>query len=267
MDGDNGDSASIFADPDADVARTRILQHYRDGDPIVNFTRSLRFDLAQSLAADCAPGGGPSAWVSELCLRRVRFHRMKESLRDQIAWCVFNMAIVVDSMSKQNRQTKASFRVGFLLSDILPDTCEFDAKMCIDALVSLQPLLAMPLHIVVLGRRDNISKWSNQRKLGAVIDVVWDWERNLELLPSIDMLVVLTSAMHLTLVEEQLRGHDYSKTLVVSAIPGIAEKRASILLQTTLLFNLTWDFDESHAKDDKPQNVGVFSCFDTNFQD
>ncbi|KAJ3141480.1 hypothetical protein HK100_006235 [Physocladia obscura] len=198
-----------------------ILQKYREGDSIANFTRSLEASFDFSLAigkdiithiSDKAQGSqtnySTNAISDMYLLHRTRYHLGKESLRDQIIWIAFIIKNIFDNirsspslLEKQvnsDNSTRNIFRVAILASDILPETCEFDTKVLIDALLSAtivdnktaqlddtpiksaqhQVPLLTPKQVVVMGRRDNLASWAKKHSKYTGINIIWDWEKD-----------------------------------------------------------------------------------------
>ncbi|KAI8614948.1 hypothetical protein BC830DRAFT_339916 [Chytriomyces sp. MP71] len=226
-------------DPDHDEGAigAAILQKYRDGDSISNFFRNLSFPFAESLHLDNITC---DLKIDTLSYRRLRYHRMTESLRDQIVWMAIKLKQVSDRFSTSEHPL---FKVGLLLSDILPETGEFYCKM---------PFFE-PRQIVILGRRNDLLEWIHRKHKG--VQTVWDWENKPESMAGLSIVAMLTSSMHVTLIEEQARGHNLSKVVIVSAVPGTAPKRVSSLLKSKLVVPLYWSHDETHSSDTKTQDI------------
>ncbi|TPX57746.1 hypothetical protein CcCBS67573_g09223 [Chytriomyces confervae] len=249
-------------DTDEASIGTSLLQKYRDGDSISNFFRSLTFNFSDALMHDCttnnpAPHSETNRFTS-LTTRRVSYHRMTESMRNQILW----IAIKLQKLHKQIELTKASslkkFRMGILLSDVLPETGEFYCKVIVASLLKATcpstnvPFFA-PNQITIFGRRDALQSWMDREHCG--VETVWDWENNTQSTDSVSLIIMLSSSMHVTLIEEQLRGHNLSETVLVSTVPALTHARVSTLLRSKLTIPLFWNFNEHHAGDDKDQNI------------
>ncbi|KAJ3379447.1 hypothetical protein HDU80_002476, partial [Chytriomyces hyalinus] len=243
---------------------TSLLQKYRDGDSISNFFRSLTFNFSDALMDDCPkPNSNPTPHsetkrFASLSTRRVLYHRMTESMRNQILW----IAIKLQKLHKQIELTKASslkkFRMGILLSDVLPETGEFYCKVIVASLLKATcPLTKVPYfapnEITIFGRRDALQSWMDREHCG--VETVWDWENNTQSTDSVSLIIMLSSSMHVTLIEEQLRGHDLSETVLVSTVPALTHARVSTLLRSKLTLPLFWNFNEHHAGDGEDQNI------------
>ncbi|KAI9338160.1 hypothetical protein BDR26DRAFT_863102 [Obelidium mucronatum] len=242
-------------DTTAKSPESNILQKYREGDSITNFFRSLSFDFVTSFVDDQQASTDPSL-THDLAQRRIKYHRMKESLRDQVVWSVIHVNKMVQALAAVPvaDNNKREFRVGILLSDILPETGEADCKVLADALLAAgNGSLLKPKQICILGRRDHLVSWVNEKHPG--IQIVSDWERNTKVTAALSMIVLLGSAMHLTLTEEQLRGHDISNTILMPVISGITETRMKSLLGSSLIISPHWNFEEYHVSDRAPQNI------------
>ncbi|TPX72039.1 hypothetical protein CcCBS67573_g05943 [Chytriomyces confervae] len=251
-------------DTDEASIGTSLLQKYRDGDSISNFFRSLTFNFSDALMDDCPkPNSNPTPHsetkrFASLSTRRVLYHRMTESMRNQILW----IAIKLQKLHKQIELTKASslkkFRMGILLSDVLPETGEFYCKVIVASLLKATcPLTKVPYfapnEITIFGRRDALQSWMDREHCG--VETVWDWENNTQSTDSVSLIIMLSSSMHVTLIEEQLRGHDLSETVLVSTVPALTHARVSTLLRSKLTLPLFWNFNEHHAGDGEDQNI------------
>ncbi|KAJ3018969.1 UNVERIFIED_CONTAM: hypothetical protein HDU68_010902 [Siphonaria sp. JEL0065] len=173
---------------------------------------------------------------------------MKESIRDQVVWSIFQINRVFAHIPNEKRNK--DFRVGILLSDILPETGESDCKVLASAILSAESegiKLFEPKQVVILGRRDHLVSWVNGTHPG--IQIVSDWERNTKITSVLSMIVILGSAMHLTLTEEQLRGHDMSKTILMPILSGITEARMTTLLNSKLVITPYFNYEEYHISD------------------
>ncbi|ORY48528.1 hypothetical protein BCR33DRAFT_695729 [Rhizoclosmatium globosum] len=178
---------------------------------------------------------------------------MKESVRDQIVWAAAELSKMYLSFPAKKPH---DFKIGIILSDILPETGEFDCKMVVHGLLSALsddgPSFSGN-QIVILGRRDDLSEWVNRKFPG--VQIVHEWERNVKITANLSFIVLLGSAMHLTLIEEQLRGHDMSKTVLMPVLMGISVTRISTLLKSTMIITPNFNSEEEFSGDEKPQNV------------
>ncbi|KAJ3067340.1 hypothetical protein HDU98_009485 [Podochytrium sp. JEL0797] len=238
--------------PDSNLGE-KLLQRYRDGDSISNFFRNLTFDFSTSLQDD-QPANTPLSCVTqELVHTRIKYHRMKESIRDQVVWVAMQLRKLHQAMPG-----KKPACIGFLLSDIFPETGESDCKVIIHALLKAASAngkgrLFDTRQIVILGRRDHMVSWVDEEHPG--VRTVVEWERNPKATEGIDLLVILGSAIHITLVEEQLRSQNLSKIILMPVIAGIPDERLTSLLATNMVISPYWNFDEYHSSDREPQNI------------
>ncbi|KAI9366070.1 hypothetical protein DFJ73DRAFT_160069 [Zopfochytrium polystomum] len=96
--------------------------------------------------------------------------------------------------------------------------------------------------LTLLGRRPVPPDALAERFKG--VEAPQSWEENKELIPSLHMLVIACSSMHSTLIEEQLRGHDLSRTVVVPFVTGVTQRRVMSMLKTKLVLFPCLNFED-----------------------
>ncbi|KAJ3334115.1 hypothetical protein HDU76_010237 [Blyttiomyces sp. JEL0837] len=220
-----------------------------------NLLDSFSFDFQKALTRDFLSPQQPD----DLSQRRISYHRTTESTQTQVCWIIERLHWFHEEMKhaqanhnmnkKLGELGRGVFKVGIVSSDVLPETGEYMAKVLIDGLLrgnedshgSVRFPLS-PSQICVLGRRDDLQKLLPKEHQD--VNVVWEWEEDAVLVKSLSVLIIICSAMHFTLVQEQLSKQDLSQTVVISLVPGITPERVSSLLnQCQMIIHPFWDFD------------------------
>jgi hypothetical protein len=259
--------------PSANAPGTNTQSDSNNDDIVKPYFSSLLYDFAESLAADY-DSVSKAAIDDDLSKKRITYHRTTESIRNQVAWISYHLSLlhryIYDGSNQSRKEAsdgsdrfRREFKIGILSSDILPETGEFMALAIIDGILKYgkkngteegdQQHWIKPSQIVILGRRDNLVKSLPPKAKG--VKVIWDWEDDKEIVPSLSILIVTCSSMHITLVQEHLQGHDVSKTLLVPAVSGVTFERFCSLVKANLALSPFWNF-ESNPDDRKvSQNV------------
>ncbi|TPX61575.1 hypothetical protein SpCBS45565_g07211 [Spizellomyces sp. 'palustris'] len=199
--------------------------------PLEDFCRNLSFSFSKSLSSDASRTEG-----SQL---RISYHRQVECIRNQATYTVRAVKQIHENIPSID--SKRPFRVGLFIADVLPATGEMMCRVLLDALLDQTRILTTK-DITILGRRSDIIRNSlAERHRG--LDILWDWD-NQEFLAQFSVIILLSSSMHMPLIEEQLRTQarfpEVPPTVFFSTAPGITRQKLVQLLKTDFVIQPLW---------------------------
>ncbi|KNC99662.1 hypothetical protein, variant [Spizellomyces punctatus DAOM BR117] len=214
--------------------------------PLEDFCRNLSFSFSKSLPSEANRAEG-SQW-------RISYHRQVECIRNQATYTLRALKQMHENIPSVD--STRPFRVGLFIADVLPATGEMMCRVLLDAVLDQTKILTKK-DITILGRRSDIIR-SSLAERHKSLDILWDWD-NQEFLAQFSVVILLSSSMHMPLIEEQLRTQarfpDVPPTVFFSTAPGITRQKLVKLLKTDLVIQPLWHHEPGPEDENAEQHA------------